>query len=213
MKDTDFCTVCRYYLYLEEVHPTKEESEKGATSELRRVCRNCGYYKKMEGGLILEIDLKEKTSEGYKILMNEFTKNDPTLPHIHNLRCPNQTCTSNKGRVYPVIADKPVRMSMSSDEADEKGSPAAAVTAPIPEIVEYSEEPDKPIELGISPATAAAAAAQPSSINGGAGPDDVESDDDKGEVESDVIYLKYDAINMKYLYICNVCGAKWRSKA
>ena len=37
--------------------------------------------------------------------------------------------------------------------------------------------------------------------------------EDKGEVESDVIYLKYDAINMKYLYICNVCDTKWRSKA
>jgi hypothetical protein len=37
--------------------------------------------------------------------------------------------------------------------------------------------------------------------------------EDKGEVESDVIYLKYDAINMKYLYICNMCDTKWRSKA
>ena len=25
--------------------------------------------------------------------------------------------------------------------------------------------------------------------------------------------LKYDAINMKYLYICNMCDTKWRSKA
>jgi DNA-directed RNA polymerase subunit M/transcription elongation factor TFIIS len=29
----------------------------------------------------------------------------------------------------------------------------------------------------------------------------------------DVIYIKYDAVNLKFLYICNVCDTKWRSKA
>ena len=125
MKDSDFCTVCRYYLYLEEISDEKEEVK------LRRICRNCGYQDIMEGGLILEIDLKEKTSEGYKILMNEFTKEDPTLPHVHTIQCPNGVCESNTN-------------------------------------------PNK---------------------------------------ESDVIYLKYDVVNMKYLYICNICDTKWRSKA
>ena len=143
MKDSDFCKVCRYYLYLDQNE-----------DKLRRICRNCGYQEQMKGGLILEIDLKEKTSEGYKILMNEFTKDDPTLPHVHNLRCPSRACPSNKGRAYP----------MDNPDADAAQAAQAAV-------------------------------------------------EDKGEVESDVIYLKYDAINMKYLYICNVCDTKWRSKA
>jgi DNA-directed RNA polymerase subunit M/transcription elongation factor TFIIS len=100
-------------------------------NELRRICRNCGYQElDKKGGLILEIDLKEKTSEGYKILMNEFTKKDPTLPHVNTIKCPNVSCETN-------TANK----------------------------------------------------------------------------ERDVIYLKYDAINMKYLYICNVCDTQWRSKA
>ena len=120
MKPTDFCPTCRYYMYLEQ-----------DANELRRICRNCGYQElDKKGGLILEIDLKEKTSEGYKILMNEFTKNDPTLPHVNTIKCPNVSCETN-------TASK----------------------------------------------------------------------------ERDVIYLKYDAINMKYLYICNVCDAQWRSKA
>ena len=82
MKESDFCKICRYYLYLEEVSVVDDEKgDKEVTKkELRRVCRNCGYQEQMKGGLILEIDLKEKTSEGYKILMNEFTKDDPTLP-------------------------------------------------------------------------------------------------------------------------------------
>lgn len=143
MKDTDFCKICRYYLYLEEsvieemvTEVLEEKSGDNAVTTmvpkriLRRICRNCGYQEKMEGGLILEIDLKEKTSEGYKILMNEFTKEDPTLPHVRNLTCPNESCESN-------LTEK----------------------------------------------------------------------------ESDIIYMKYDAINMKFLYICNLCDTRWRSKA
>ena len=119
MKDSDFCKVCRYYMYLDQNE-----------DKLRRICRNCGYQQEDKGGLILEIDLKEKTSEGYKILMNEFTKQDPTLPHVNTIKCPNSGCSTNTS----------------------------------------------------------------------------------GK-EKDVIYLKYDAVNMKFLYICNVCDTQWRSKA
>jgi len=120
MKETDFCPTCRYYLYLDQNDTT-----------LRRICRNCGYQEEdKKGGLILELDLKEKTSEGYKILMNEFTQKDPTLPHVNTIKCPNAQCDSNAG-----------------------------------------------------------------------------------SKEKDVIYLKYDAVNLKFLYICNVCEAHWRSKA
>jgi DNA-directed RNA polymerase subunit M/transcription elongation factor TFIIS len=141
MKDTDFCPVCKYYLYLTHVGPSAvlplqigsvprdpvPVDPDGET--LRRICRNCGYQAEdKKGGLILEIDLKEKISEGYKILMNEFTKQDPTLPHVNTIKCPNTGCESNSGK------------------------------------------------------------------------------------EKDVIYLKYDAVNMKFLYICNVCDTQWRSK-
>ena len=118
MKDSDFCPTCKFYLYLDQNDKT-----------LRRICRNCGYQMEdKKGGLILEIDLKEKISEGYKILMNEFTKYDPTLPHVNTIKCPNTVCESNSGK------------------------------------------------------------------------------------EKDVIYLKYDAVNMKFIYICNVCDTQWRSK-
>jgi DNA-directed RNA polymerase subunit M/transcription elongation factor TFIIS len=132
MKETDFCPKCKYYLYLDQVDvKSEDESSKKLEKTLRRICRNCGYqHQDQQGGLILEIDLKEKTSEGYKILMNEFTKNDPTLPHVNTIKCPNPGCETNTS----------------------------------------------------------------------------------GK-EKDVIYIKYDAVNMKFLYICNVCDAQWRSKA
>jgi DNA-directed RNA polymerase subunit M/transcription elongation factor TFIIS len=29
--------------------------------------------------------------------------------------------------------------------------------------------------------------------------------------ETDITYIKYDSINMKYIYICNHCGSKWKN--
>jgi len=93
-------------------------------------CHSCGIQERQEGGcLLLETLVQERSSEGYRILLNEFTRQDATLPHVKTVKCPKGDCASNGG-----------------------------------------------------------------------------------SVERDVIYIKYDTINMKYLYICNVCGESWRSR-
>ena len=32
------------------------------------------------------------------------------------------------------------------------------------------------------------------------------------ELKSDIVYIKYDKDNMKYIYSCNYCGQKWTNK-
>jgi len=114
-----FCPVCRYYLYL-------NVDNNGCS----RNCRNCGHNEvEKNGSLISETLIKERTSEGYKILLNEFTRQDATLPHLKTMKCPRNDCASNTSGA-----------------------------------------------------------------------------------EKDVIYIKYDPENLKYLYICNVCGEQWRSR-
>ena len=99
--------------------------------ELIWKCLSCGIEEKQDGGwLLMETLVQERSSEGYRILLNEFTRRDPTLPHVKNIKCPKEGCASN---------------------------------------------------------------------GGGA--------------ERDVIYIKYDTVNMKYMYICNVCGDTWRSRS
>jgi DNA-directed RNA polymerase subunit M/transcription elongation factor TFIIS len=121
-----WCKTCRNYLYMQVTKGTEDDP----VDKLTYVCRSCGYSELDEkGGLILETDLREKTSEGYKVLLNEFTRQDPTLPHVKNIPCPNAGCLTKTG----------------------------------------AKEPD-------------------------------------------VIYIKYDSVNLKYLYMCNVCGTQWRSK-
>lgn len=126
-----FCPKCENYLYLD----TKSEN-------LLRVCRTCGYSEvDTEGGLAMETIVQERSSEGYKILLNEFTRQDPTLPHVNTLPCPN-----TKGY----------------EENGKKVEPCPTNQAKHPR---------------------------------------------------DVIIIKYDNQNMKFIYICNVCGTQWRSRS
>lgn len=100
-------------------------------NSLVRICRKCAYKEEeTEGGLVLETVVQEKASEAYKVLLNEFTRQDPTLPHVQNIPCPNEACMSRKG---------------------------------------------------------------------------VE--------KADVIIIKSDPVNLKYIYICNVCSTQWRSRS
>ena len=117
-----FCPVCENYLY------TDVDAE---SLDLFRVCRKCGHKEKdTKGGLVMEMMIQQQSAEGYKILLNEFTRKDPRLPHIRkNITCPNAGCDSNKAGKDP-----------------------------------------------------------------------------------DVIYIKYDAVNLLYLYICDICGEKWHSR-
>ena len=80
------CPTCRYYL--------KAVVE---DNKLTRVCKSCGYQEEDKGGLIMETRINEQSSESYKILLNEFTRQDPTLPYLTDLKCPNNQCSSNKG--------------------------------------------------------------------------------------------------------------------
>jgi DNA-directed RNA polymerase subunit M/transcription elongation factor TFIIS len=118
-----FCPVCENYLY------TEVDAE---SQELTRLCRKCGHKEQdTKGGLVMEMMIQQRSAEGYKILLNEFTRKDPRLPHIRkNISCPNAVCDSNKGGKDP-----------------------------------------------------------------------------------DVIYIKYDVVNLMYLYICDICGEKWHSRA
>jgi DNA-directed RNA polymerase subunit M/transcription elongation factor TFIIS len=99
-------------------------------------CRNCGntgapLTKENICVLNTAITTKEK---GYLQDINEYTKLDPTLPRTLNIKCPNQSCASNKS--------------------------------------------DKQVD---------------------------------GEKKNEVIYLRYDDINMNYIYICTECDAIWKT--
>ena len=88
-----FCIKCdnMYYLKLKEID--------GQT--LVYYCRHCGH----EADDISKSDIcvlktqVNRTEEKYSHIINEFTKEDQTLPRINTISCPMQECPSNKGDI------------------------------------------------------------------------------------------------------------------
>lgn len=138
----NFCPKCENLLVLEQGsnETTTSAGQKQKNYFLNRICTNCEYSEvDNKGGLVNETIVQERASEGYKILLNEFTRQDPTLPHVGTLPCPNTTGDPSVGKaICPTHSSNTPR---------------------------------------------------------------------------DVIIIKYDAQNMKFLYICNVCGEQWRSRS
>ncbi len=119
-----FCTNCSNMYYI--------KLENNDCSKLLYYCRNCGNEEDSltnEKCIIKENISKEQ--DKFDIYINRFTKLDITLPRINYIKCPNETCLSNK------------------DDFDIKNR--------------------------------------------------------------EIIYIRYDDINMKYLYLCSHCDYSWKT--
>lgn len=119
----NFCDKCEnmYYMKIND----DEKSDKQGT--LIYYCRNCGHE---EENVILKnlcISKYEDNGSLKTNKINEYTKYDPTLPHSHTIKCPNERCLSNE----------------------------------------------------------------------------------KDGAMSDVIYMRIDDVNMKYMYLCVYCNTNW----
>ena len=94
-------------------------------------CRNCHYTDEdigEEGVVVLNTQLK-KGEQRFNHIINRYTKLDPTLPRIYNMKCPNGVCKTNANQ-------------------DER---------------------------------------------------------------TEIIYMRYDDENMKYLYLCSACDTIWKT--
>ena len=103
-------------------------------SKLTYYCRNCGYIDNTitdEGVCVLDTQFNNNQYKSDHFI-NKYTKLDPTLPRINNVKCPNSTCKTN------------------------------APTA-------------------------------------------------KENEKAEIIYMRYDDTNLKYIYICSTCDTTWKS--
>lgn len=88
-----FCEKCdnMYYIKISE-----NEGDEKKNDKLVYYCRFCGHE---------DINLDQSNFKVYKFEsenkiknknINEFTKYDPTIPHLTTIKCPNESCSCNK---------------------------------------------------------------------------------------------------------------------
>ena len=188
-----FCSECHnmYYLKIRD-----EDGNIGNT--LIYYCRNCGHEDTtLSTTNICVSDIQLRTSEKkYTHIVNEYTKFDPTLPRINTIKCPNQECSSNTA----MKGGAPKKTTEASASA--VGASASAKTTKLKIKTKKTEASlaDEPVPVS------AALDAAPAPVS--AAPDaTLESEQNNREV----IYIRYDDTNMKYVYLCVHCDTTWRT--
>lgn len=190
-----FCSECHNMYYL------KIQDEEGIIGDtLIYYCRNCGHEDTtLNTANICVSDMQLRSSEKkYTHIVNEYTKFDPTLPRINTIKCPNQECSSNvmnggaPGEKKPATVKKTAAAAEKKITIGKKSTKAlaeeAAKAAALAELEEAEAEANE----------VAAAAAETLA---------------PGEQENnrEVIYIRYDDTNMKYVYLCVHCDTTWRT--
>ena len=85
-----FCTNCDNMYYIKLGGPE--------ANELVYYCRNCGHENAHIGKediYVSQTNLKP-VDNNYVNIINQYTKFDPTLPRVTNVKCPNTECASKK---------------------------------------------------------------------------------------------------------------------
>jgi DNA-directed RNA polymerase subunit M/transcription elongation factor TFIIS len=66
-------------------------------NQLSYYCRSCGHIDDTltsENVCVLDTQLR-KGEQKFNHIINEYTKFDPTLPRVYNIKCPNASCKTN----------------------------------------------------------------------------------------------------------------------
>lgn len=84
-----FCQSCNNMLYL-GINPDN-------SNELTYYCRLCGNKDEIvsESGTCVLNTQFSQSEQKFNHIINEYTKLDPTLPRIYNVKCPNDKCNTN----------------------------------------------------------------------------------------------------------------------
>jgi DNA-directed RNA polymerase subunit M/transcription elongation factor TFIIS len=177
-----------YYLKIQD-----EEGNIGDT--LIYYCRNCGHEDTtLNTTNICVSDMQLLTSEKkYTHIVNEYTKFDPTLPRINTIKCPNQECSSN------VLSTSAGAGGGGAGTGTGTKKTAKTATAKQSRAKKTDILPTLEEEVA-KPATAAHAA---SALE--------EKTHLEMENNREVIYIRYDDTNMKYVYLCVHCDTTWRT--
>ena len=212
-----FCSECHNMYYL------KIQDEDGVIGNtLIYYCRNCGHEDKtLSTTNICVSDIQLRSSEKkYTHIVNEYTKYDPTLPRINTIKCPNQDCISNG-------AGK----NMAGGAGKEEGQPKKTARIPKATTGARKTKAQKEAEAAQLEAQHVEAEAALNAVNQSA----IKAQESAAQAEAilamaeanlaeeephstepkknnrEVIYIRYDDTNMKYVYLCAHCDTTWRT--
>jgi rubrerythrin len=152
--------------------------------------------------------------------VNEYTKYDPTLPRINSIKCPNQECESNtmsggggSGSGTGADAGKiKIKKAATTKSLKKYVDSANKSAAEAMESAKESEKILKAIEEEEAAEAQEEAQAQAKKTSSSLAENEVVNySNDATKSKREVMYIRYDDINMKYVYVCVYCNTTWKT--
>ena len=182
-------------------------------SKLEYHCKQCGnaeeYYNDINNCCIYKHQLETNHSV-HDISINKYITKDPTLPRLTNLKCVNKSCLTNKYIPNSVLV---YGIYNNTDGIFQSSDFITFLTNDIikePSLkLNLSKLDDK---MGIL--TFESSAILKTYIK------HIKNFEYEGrditcsellDIKPEIIFIKYDSINMKYLYICSMCNTSWKN--
>jgi hypothetical protein len=190
----NFCPVCKFMVY------TKLAED---TSKLSKYCKNCGWSG--------EIDKLDKCvySRNYsddfiaqRMISNKYTLYDPTLPRVSSIKCINDNCMTNKTGL-----ENSLKISIpQSIETDFVISEIEKLAIKSTEIFRINNK-----SMGIIFANKEDLEDGKTKLGGLVLEEKNVGVSELNKVDREIIFIKFDNANMKYLYMCSTCGTSWKT--
>lgn len=190
-----FCPTCKFLLY------TKLDNE---TNNLINYCKNCSWNGSLD--TTSNCIYKRNYQEDYivdRVISNKYTIFDNTLPRVA-FNCPNENCATNISNINIdnsfIINGIPIDISDNDLEfiyKNELDNIKTVVRMKLSSLLIEANDVEQRDKL-ISQFRDMVLEGNKLSIS------------EYSKPKKEVLYIKYDNINMKYLYICAVCGTSWK---
>jgi|688.fasta_scaffold977546_1 DNA-directed RNA polymerase II subunit RPB9 len=187
-----FCKKCDNMLY---IHSTD------ALTNLKYYCKNCDYTELDENpsGCIYE-NVYNTNYLTYDIITNKYTRNDPTLPRIKKMKCINKECVSNLGHKNVLLLTD---ISIHDRKMDSFEQGLSAILGSI-ENERITIDTDTYLIKLKDTTNLEVIKKEIEKIH-----KYVEYHE---ELDSLIIFIKYDPENLKYVYVCDYCNTSWKNK-
>ena len=201
----NFCPNCKFMVY------TKLSQDK---QSLLNYCNNCSwegdYLNKKEDGSILvykNIYSKEFIPEEY--ILNKYTIQDPTLPRINNIDCINKKCLTMIDIENKAIVFK----SKNQDELNKEFIKEIEKYIELKQIINYKILEINNFSVLVIFDTESDYNTLSDIQNTTIVIQDIELEiKEYIKPKNEIIFIKYDSDNMKYLYLCTNCLSSWKNK-
>ena len=181
----EFCNKCDNIYYI-------EIDINGVLKYKCKKCKNVQDLNEINNKpYLIKTSIQEKKSS-YDYIINEYTKYDNTLPRIKHIKCPK--CTNILEEQKQEQEQK-----QSDDEEEQESQQEESSSFSTSNNSDFDDGDDDDDDDGL---------------------EDDGNDDDSSESfggggsnmshENEVIFIRYDDINLKYIYLCCKCNYIWK---